>query len=307
MGECHSGNRAEGIAMNRPSISIITVNYRQIEVTCDLLRSIEKLTYPSFEVIVVDNGALSDATQIFESYLPKVKVITTEENLGFAGANNMGIRNATGEFIFLVNNDTILANGLLESLISRFKDEKVGAVSPILRYYDAPEKIQFAGFTKVNPFSGRNKTLTVPRDTRPYSTPYFHGAAVMLRNEAIKQCGLMPEKYFLYYEELSWSKMFKENSYQIFVDPAVYVLHKESVTTGKKSPLKLYYQTRNRIHFMRMGNYAKWLIFTLFFLSFALPKSILKHLTKVEWQHLKALFLGLQDGLIFHKYGFRKF
>lgn len=286
-------------------VSIITVNYKQLQVTCELLESISKLQYPNLEVILVDNCQEGDDSAIYQSILPEVKVLNARENLGFAGGNNLGIRAASGDFLFFVNNDTELENGLIESLISRFTSPEVGAVSPILKYFSAPDQIQFAGFTEVNSLTGRNELLKNIKAQTPYETPYFHGAAVMLKREVIETCGMMPEEFFLYYEELEWSNIIRKKGYKLLVDPAVHVLHKESVTTGKNSPLKLYYQTRNRLHFMRTKGQLNWLSFVSFFLLVSIPKNTLMLILHREWKHLKAFGKGINDGLIGKKFGFR--
>lgn len=287
-----------------PLVSIITVNYKQPKVTYELLASISKLQYPFLEVIVVDNDQQQDDSDLYKSILPSVKVINVAKNAGFAGGNNIGIEAASGEYIFLANNDTEIANGVIESLISRLDDHKVAAVSPIIKYFSEPNRIQFAGFTPINSITGRNELLREPLSETPYITPYFHGAAVMIKRSAIEECGLMPEEYFLYYEELEWSRIMTSAGYQLLVDPQVHILHKESVSTGKNSPLKVYYQLRNRIHFMRNSARQQWTYFLMYFLFIAFPKNLLHHTIRREWKHLKALFQGSKDALISRKYGF---
>ncbi|PWL31609.1 glycosyltransferase family 2 protein [uncultured Roseivirga sp.] len=289
----------------KPLVSIITVNYKQQAVTSELLHSISKLGYPNLEVIVVDNCQEGDDTLVYQSILPRAIVLNAKENLGFAGGNNLGIEKAKGDYLFLVNNDTELENGLIESLLSRFTEPTIGAVSPVLKYFSHPDKIQFAGFTPINSLTGRNELLKNTQSNSPYETPYFHGAAVMLKKEVIEKCGLMPEQFFLYYEELEWSNIIKQSGYKLLVDPAVHVLHKESISTGKNSPLKLYYQTRNRLHFMRNKGKLNWFTFVSFFLLISTPKNFLKHLLLREWKHLNAFNKGISDGLIQKKFGFR--
>jgi len=286
-------------------VSIITVNYKQQQVTCELLQSISKLQYPNLEVIVVDNCQKGDDSAVYKSILPSANVLNARENLGFAGGNNLGIKAAKGDFLFFVNNDTELENGLIESLLSRFTNPEIGAVSPVLKYFSHPDHIQFAGFTPINPLTGRNELLKNVQAPTPYETPYFHGAAVMIKREVIESCGMMPEEFFLYYEELEWSNIIRSKGYKLLVDPAVHVLHKESVTTGKNSPLKLYYQTRNRLHFMRTKGRLNWLSFVSFFLLVSIPKNTLKLIVHREWKHLKAFGRGINDGLIARKFGFR--
>jgi GT2 family glycosyltransferase len=109
------------IESRRPLVSIITVNYNSTEVTVELLRSIQSLAYPAIEVIVVDNASLEEPGGRLREVYPEVKVIVSAENLGFSGGNNLGIRAARGEFLFLVNNDTELTSGLIEGLLDTFE------------------------------------------------------------------------------------------------------------------------------------------------------------------------------------------
>ena len=291
--------------MESPLVSIITVNYKQAQVTCELLDSIAKLSYPNLEVIVVDNAQLNDDTFLYRQHLENVVVINKKENLGFAGGNNEGIRAAQGDYIFLLNNDTEIQNGTIEALLNCFTSPTVGAVSPVIKYFDAPDTIQFAGFTEINKLTGRNELIkSRPQPTGTVSTPYFHGAAVMIPRFVIEQCGLMPEDYFLYYEELDWSRMFREAGFVLKVCMDAEILHKESISTGKNSPLKVYYQTRNRIYFMKRQKGQRNIAFMLFFLLLSSPKNILSHLFKSEFKHLSAFTKGVWDALLLRKVGF---
>jgi len=286
-----------------PLVSIITVNYRQAAVTCDLLETIANLGYPNLETIVVDNGALEDSTVIFQRQLPDVQVIVSKENLGFAGGNNLGIRQAKGDFIFLINNDTVVADGLVEALVARCQQPGVGAASPKIKYFDTPDVIQYAGFTQVNPLTGRNQAIGQGEVdegqhdvARP--VPYAHGAAFMLRREVIEKVGLMPEVFFLYYEELDWCEQIRRAGYEIWYEPAAMILHKESVSTGKSSPLKTEYLTKNRILFMRR-NFKGWKLaaFLMFFCAVSFPVHAFRLVLGANFQNLKAMCKGTMAGL----------
>lgn len=291
-------------SMETPLVSIITVNYKQPRVTCELLDSIYELSYPQLETIVVDNGQHQDDSALYRYHLPDVKVINSPENLGFAGANNLGIKQAKGDYIFLLNNDTEVSDGLIEELLSAFDDPKTGAISPVLRYFDQPELIQFAGFTEINRFTGRNSTIKALGKESLMDTSYFHGAAVMIPKSVIKDSGLMPEEYFLYYEELDWSRMLREKGYSLKVCTQVSVLHKESVSTGKNSPLKTYYQNRNRIAFMnKQAGFGQRLAFNLFYHLVSLPLHLLNYGLRGKIKHLKALWRAFYHGTISKKMG----
>jgi GT2 family glycosyltransferase len=281
-----------------PLVSIITVNYRQAAVTCDLLRSISALNHPALEVIVVDNGALDDQTANFQQCCPGTIVITSRENLGFAGGNNLGIQRSTGRYLFLVNNDTVIGEGLIEKLLARFATPNTGVVSPKIRYFDMPDTIQYAGFTQVNPMTGRNACIGQgeadkgQHDTAR-KTPYAHGAAMMLSREVIDKVGMMPEEFFLYYEELDWCEQIRRAGFDIWYEPAATILHKESVSTGKASPLKMEYLTRNRIRFMRR-NFGGWKLaaFLSFFYLVSVPVNTFRLLAAGNSANLRAFYKG---------------
>ncbi|TFV95582.1 glycosyltransferase family 2 protein [Algoriphagus kandeliae] len=285
--------------MEAPKVSIITVNYHQKEVTADLLRSIQACGYSNLEVIIVDNEQSGDNSLFYREFLPNVQVINSSQNLGFAGANNLGMKYASGEFFFFLNNDTELGEGVIETLLEGFSFPGTGAVCPIIRYAENPEKIQFAGFTPIHPLTGRNKLDQFLTNQSWKQSHYFHGAAVMISRDTIAQMGDMPEDYFLYYEELDWSQRLRDLGLKILVSQQVSILHKESISTGKNSPLKVYYQTRNRIYFMRR-NAGFYPAFLLFFLLVSFPKNIFS----LSRAHAKAFRKGVLDALFYQKTGY---
>lgn len=285
----------------QPLVSIITVNYNQPQLTAELLRSIKQLNYPNLEVIVVDNGSTANAVPYLQGLFPNVTYLRSEENLGFAGGNNIGIKQAKGDFLFLVNNDTELPANVLTLLLPVFDCyPNAGVVCPMILFYPAkPENkalIQFAGYTPINPFTARNRTIGEfePNEgqyTQPAYTPYAHGAAMLIKKEVIQKAGLLPEMYFLYYEELDWSEQIKNAGFTILVEPRATVYHKESMSVGKQSPLKIHYITRNRILFMRRhASVFHFWIFLAFFALFTLPKNMLLFMVRQQWAHLSAFW-----------------
>ena len=238
--------------------SIVTINYNGLKDTCDLIDSLP-LEDSSIEVIVVDNASKADEASIIKEHYPSIKVIRSDRNLGFAGGNNLGIQAARGKYLFFINNDTILKHPTshINHLVSRLEsDEMIGIVCPKIRFAWDDNPIQFAGYTPLSPFTMRNCAIGFgdkdqgQYDT-PYPTPYAHGAAMMVKREAIDKVGIMPECYFLYYEELDWSMMFTRAGYSIWYEPTCTIYHKESQSTGQNSPLKAYYMTRNRLLFVK--------------------------------------------------------
>ena len=236
------------------TLSIITINYNGLKDTCELIDSLP-LEDSSIEVIVVDNASKNNEAFFIEERYPAVKVIRSPKNLGFAGGNNLGIKAAHGKYLFFINNDTILKphTSDISHLILRLEsDESIGIVCPKIRFAWDNYPMQFAGYTPLSRFTMRNRSIGFGEEDHgqyntAHPTPYAHGAAMLIKREAIEKVGLMPECFFLYYEEIDWSMMFTRAGYEIWYDPSCTVYHKESQTTGQNSPLRTYYITRNRL------------------------------------------------------------
>ena len=283
------------------TLSIITINYNGLRDTCELIESLP-LGMPSMEVIVVDNASKEDEASILEKRYPNIKVIRSNKNLGFAGGNNLGIKAARGKYLFFINNDTLLSlqPSAIDHLIHRLEsDEKIGMVCPKIRFAWGNNPIQFAGYTPLSRFTMRNRSIGFGETDKgqydtPHSTPYAHGAAMMVKREALEKVGIMPECYFLYYEELDWSMMFTRAGYTIWYEPACTIYHKESQATGQNSPLKVYYLTRNRLLFVKRNKkgYAKYITYT-YLICMVAPRDIIKYTLKGEFKLVLSVIKGL--------------
>jgi GT2 family glycosyltransferase len=284
----------------QPLISIVILNYNQLKVTCEFIESTKKLTYKNYEIIMVDNASKENPTEHIKAHYPHVKLIVNEKNLGFTGGNNVGIIAGKGDFFFIVNNDTEVTDNLLEKLLEPFyKDPSIGVVSPKIRYFSNPTIIQYAGFTEINPITGRNAVIggkeedNGQHDVGGY-TAYAHGAAMLVKKEVIEKVGMLPEMFFIYYEELDWSAHIRRAGYKIYYQPEALIYHKESITMGKESAIKAYYHNRNRILFMKRNSSSfNFFLFSLFYTFLIVPKSVLKYLVKGQTTHLKNFFKGV--------------
>lgn len=281
-------------------MSIVTVNYNGYKDTCELIDSIP--FEDSLEVIVVDNGSQGDEANILQTKFPHINAIRSNQNLGFAGGNNLGIKAAKGKYLFLINNDTVFKEFNLDVLIKRLESSpKIGMVCPKIRFAWANNPIQFAGYTPLSTITIRNKAIGYGEEDKgqyntPHQTPYAHGAAMMLKREVLDKVGLMPECYFLYYEELDWSMMMTRAGYEIWYEPDCTIYHKESQSTGQNSPLRTYYITRNRLLLVKRNflGINKYLAYTYLQLIVA-SRDIIKYLIKGRLDLLKSTIKGLLD------------
>lgn len=290
---------------NQIRLSFITINYNGLNDTLELLKSIySTIQSISFEVIVVDNASTDRSeSDTISTHFPQVKIIRSEINLGFAGGNNLGIDQADGEYVMLINNDTLIPYDNFSVLLERFeKDPSIGAISPKILFAKPENTIQFAGYTKLSPITMRNSLIGFmePDNSQypPAETPYCHGAAMIVKNKAITDAGKMFEGYFLYYEELDWSCMISRAGYKLWYDPSQTVIHKESGTVGALSSMKTYYLTRNRLLFAKRNIFGIKRSFSIIYqLLLAAPKGFFVYLMKGKKDNASAVIKGCRDFL----------
>ncbi|MBQ3769713.1 MAG: glycosyltransferase family 2 protein [Prevotella sp.] len=289
------------------TLSIITINYNGMKDTCELMETLP-LEDESIEVIVVDNASYQDEASILEQHYPQITVIRSSKNLGFAGGNNLGIQASHGKYLFFINNDTVF-RGVGHSLTSYLlpltslldSSDKIGAVCPKIRFAWGNNPIQYAGYTPLSKITLRNSAIGCGEEDHgqydtPHTTPYAHGAAMMVKREVIDKVGMMPEYYFLYYEELDWSMMIRRTGYDIWYEPACTIYHKESQSTGQSSPLKSYYMTRNRLLFAKrnISSPQKYLTYS-YLIAIVAIRDIVKSLLCHRPDLAKATLKGLRD------------
>ena len=287
-------------------ISIITINYNGLKDTCELIDTLP-LENDKLEVIVVDNASLQDEASIIEQRYPRVTVVRSSKNLGFAGGNNLGIQASHGRYLFFINNDTIIEtkneeqrNNFLQPLIERLESsDKIGMVCPKIRFSWGNHLIQYAGYTPLSSITMRNHSIGFGEEDHgqydtPHQTPYAHGAAMLVKREVINRVGMMPECFFLYYEELDWSMMIRRAGYEIWFDPSFTVYHKESQSTGQDSPLRTYYLTRNRLLFVRRNiHQPERLLSYIYLIGVVAVKDCLKSLFRRRLDLVKAIMCGI--------------
>lgn len=288
---------------NPLDLSIITINYNGYADTCEMVDSVNKQIHNlTYEIIIVDNASQNSEALLLQQKYPECIVIASEKNLGFAGGNNLGIRQAQGRYLLLLNNDTYFKDNSIHKLIDLMEiNPRIGMISPLIKYAQDEHTIQYAGFTPLSPITLRNKGVGCGdpdngQYASAYRTAFAHGAAMLLKKDFIKIIGDMPENYFLYYEEMDWCTHLSKKGYEIWVEPRCIVYHKESASAGQNSPLKAFYMTRNRLLYARRNllPIQRWLSY-LYQLGIVLPKNYIKYkiskqndLAKATWQGAKA-------------------
>lgn len=241
-----------------PSILIVVLNWNGADDTLACMNSLESLSYPNFQVIVVDNGSTDDSLgklRAYSSPFPLV-LLETGQNLGYAGGNNVGTRHALehgADFVLLLNNDTTVASDLLEQLINAAqRSPDAGVFSARVMYFDNPELVWFDG-ARWNESSLRLEwpgqgAREAELSTMDRDTDYACGAALFFHAEVARKIGLLDEKFFLVWEEVDWCFRARKAGWRNKVVAAAKVWHKIGVSFGSESsPLRTYFSIRNQL------------------------------------------------------------
>lgn len=248
------------------SVAIVLVNWNGRRDTLECLRSLQRLDYPDFRTIVVDNASTDDTVDAVCSEFGDVEVIEAESNLGFAGGNNLGIARAleTGaDCIWLLNNDTTVEERSLSALVEVLEsDAHAGIAGSKLYFYDQPNVIWFAGGT-ISPIWGFTRHIGENEiDTGQYDQvhdiDYATGASLLIRAETVRDIGPMDEDYFLYWEETDWCERARAAGWRVLFAPASRVWHKVGASIpSDRSFIRSRYEGRNRVRFFLLNRPAE--------------------------------------------------
>jgi hypothetical protein len=294
--------------MKYPLVYIIILNWNGYKDTIECLKSLLKIDYKNYKIILIDNASTNDSVKEIKSKFPNIKLLENLKNLGFSGGCNVGIRYALkhdADYILLLNNDTVVSKNFLSELVSVGEtDEKIGILSPFIYLADKPEVIWSSGlnfnFRNSWPFIDKNKSkIDRGQFKNNRKVEFLTGCSMLIKKSVIDKIGLYKEEYFLYIEDMDYSLMAVKNDFSLYAIPSSKVWHK----IGKSSDLigkenVRYYFIRNLIFFYK-NNYS--FVDNLIFNSIFLKESfyqIYKHIIKKEFKMAKVILQGILDGYI---------
>jgi GT2 family glycosyltransferase len=242
-----------------PHVSIILLNWNQPEFTLDCLKSLEKVDYPAFDVIVVDNGSKDGSPAQIRQAFPDVTLIENPTNLGFAGGNNVGVKRALAngaDYLLLLNNDTEVAPNLLRSLVDVGEsDPRIGALGPKIYYFDH-QNVIWSGGGAVDRFGEpkhlRENQVDTGQPDRVEDVDYVTGCAFMVKRAVVEKVGALDDRFFIYFEETEWCSRIKRAGFRIVYAPQARMWHKISMVQRTTSRRYLYLMTRNRLLYLRL-------------------------------------------------------
>ena len=243
---------------SQPLVSIIILNWNGIEDTLNCLKSLEKLDYSNYEVIVVDNGSVDGSKKVL-STTRNITYVDNPQNAGFTGGHIIGQKHAKGEYIFILNNDTVVAPEYLKEAVKLLeKDTSIGAVGgrsyrlkSVQDEYDT--SLPFYSYQKINLFTGEG-IFKQHDDGRVIEVNNISGSAAVIRHSTIKSVGYFYSPFFAYYEETDLFARMKRAGHKVVYSPNLHIWHKDGSSSSSYFQYKQLY--RNRLLFV-LRNFDK--------------------------------------------------
>jgi GT2 family glycosyltransferase len=265
-----------------PPISVIIVNFNGLRFLEPCLSSLANQSFNNFEIILVDNGSSDGSADFVRQHFPRVILVETGKNLGFAGGTNAGIRVAKGEFILTLNNDTVVDPHILEEIQKpMILDPKTGMCASKMLLPDG--KINSTGICISRSGAAWDRGLNEP-DTGQYDTvgEVFGpcAGAALYRRSMLDTIGLFDEDFFLFMEDVDLAFRARLAGWICTYVPGARVMHIHGGTAGFKSDMSIYYGNRNVFWYV-VKNFP-WRIFL-----FSLPWIIGRNCADVPYNILK--------------------
>lgn len=236
-----------------PLVSVIIVNFNGKKLLKNCLESLMKVTYKKFEVILVDNNSTDDSVEFVKNHYPSVMIIKLDKNYGFVEPNNIGAKNAKGDFLLFLNNDTIVKSDFLtELVIAANQDSKIAILQSLLLKPNGEIDSSGDFIDKYGvAFSSKEKV----ENTREILSA--RGAAMMIKNEVFKKLGGFDEKFFASYEDvdLGWRAWIL--GFKVVVLPKSIVYHIGGQTVQKVDEV-VFHSYKNQLS-MIFTNFESWL------------------------------------------------
>jgi GT2 family glycosyltransferase len=236
-----------------PRIVSVVLNTSRCEDTLACLASLERSSYPRHGAIVLDNASTDGSVERIRSSFPAVEVVPLPENRGYAGNNNVGLREALrrgADWVFVLNEDTIVDPSCLGLLVeAAASDPRVGFVGPMVYHHDEPHVIQSAGGVLTRGWRARH--IGQNQDDRgqfpdPRATDWVSGCAVLVRRGVVEDVGPLDERFFYYWEEVEWCLRARRAGWRVLHVPRARLWHKGVQRAYRPGPNVVYFNTRNR-------------------------------------------------------------
>lgn len=288
--------------------SIVILNWNGLADTVECIESLRKISYPNYEIIIVDNASSNNEAETIQKKYPEAIVIKNPNNEGFCKGNNIGAQKAlenSADYVLFLNNDTSVEKGFLDELIGFCENNRdTGIAGPLVLNYYEKDKVYSCG-GKLNSLWFSLKEYRNALDAPQKNLNFISGCAFLIRTSAIKKIGMWDENFFTYWEEADYCLRAEKAGIKIACIPKSIVYHKIAKTSKYLSQGYVYYMTRNNLLIAKKHarRYCWPFILTNFFIrrvaGYLLKLSIAGNLGASP-----AILRGIED-FILKKYGKR--
>jgi GT2 family glycosyltransferase len=289
--------------MNRPKVIVAILNYNLWEDTIECVASFQGITYPTYEILIADNGSSDGSYEILKQNLPQCEVRSTGANLGYTGGVNACLRFALEKdpsYVLILNNDTVVTNDFLDHLVQALEDSPnaAAACGTIYCHHD-PERVWFAGGHMI-PWRGlavhEHEGEIMKREAlgEPRETDFLNGCMVLFRASALETVGYEDERFFMVLDDIELSARVRRMGLLLLYVPRAVIYHK--VLGEDLSPFKIYYAVRNRFLLIDLAfDGATRIVARTYFTSVIMLKLFVWRLVKPRF--FRAAWFGLWDYL----------
>jgi hypothetical protein len=286
------------------SVFIIVLNYKNLDDTTACLESLRKITYTNYHIVVVDNDSQDGSYELLKEQETDCCVIQSGENRGYAAGNNIGIRYALeqqADYVCILNNDVAVEPDFLSKLVDYMESvPEAGMTGPVVYEYNQRERIQSAGFS-ICVRTGRTRPLWQGKNETELSGKHtvvcdgLSGTCLLVRRDVLEKAGLIPECYFLFFEEMEWCLKVRKAGYKLVTVLDVGVYHKGSATINKMGTVSRYYMARNRVLFVRRnGTPVDAFLFLLGQTPFYFLRTLFSSKKEIRKLELEAFLEGIR-------------
>lgn len=291
-----------------PKVSIVFINWNGKKYTFDLIESLKKISYPNYDIIVVDNGSKEEIEKEFKKKYGKVAtLILNKKNLGLAEGTNVGIREGLkrgSKYILTMNNDMVVKKDFLDVLVNAMeKHPEVSVAGPKIYYMEPDNMIWSAGCDyHMSGFRHRNQNEIDKGQTGGEKYIDAIDCTLMMRADVLKKFGLFDSKLFLVHELTGWCLMTQRFGYKSLYVPKSIIWHKvEASLKGNKNEGKIsvYYGIRNWILVIRKNKNFFYYLWILFLQStlFAIFR-ILRYIKTKQYDLIKTYYIAIWHAII---------
>ena len=268
-----------------PKVHVIVLNWNNKELTEQCLLSIQRIDYPNYEILIVDNNSSDGSVELFKNNFSDVKLLSLDKNLKYAGGNNAAIDSLSfnkDDFFLFLNNDTLVSRDFLHHLINPFLNDSDCIISvPKILFSKDTNRIWYAGGI-INFWKGIINHIGIrefdgPRYSFPMETMYATGCCLCIKASDFEKLNRFDNTFTMYCEDVDLSVRAKQGNNKIIYSPESIILHSVSQSLGDNSFEKIRMKLLNQIKlFWKYASEIQLITITLYWVFFYLPGGFLK-------------------------------